>query len=123
MPAPTLIDVDQDYDRLVEDVRSAQKAIAALRGTAESEDGTVSATVDVHGSLIDLDLSPRIYRSPDSEALAATILATVTAARREVRDRAEVELAPWLPADAGREPADFSLDPVLQRLRPRDHQE
>jgi DNA-binding protein YbaB len=115
--------VDEDYQRLVDDVRSAQRAIGSLRGAADSDDGLISVTVDVHGSVLELELSPRIYRSPDSDRLAAAIVDTIERARQDVRTRAVDELAPWLPADADPDTTDLGIDPVLRQLRPRDHLE
>lgn len=115
--------MDEDYQRLVDDVRSAQRAIGSLRGTADSGDGLISVVVDVHGSVLELDLSPRIYRTPDSERLAAAIIDTIEQARQDVRSRAVDELAPWLPEDTDPDSADLGIEPVLRRLRPRDHLE
>lgn len=115
--------VDEDYQRLVDDVRSAQRAITSLRGSADSDDGLISATVDIHGSVLELDLNPRIYREPDSDRLAAAIVDTIERARQDLRVRALDELEPWLPEDADPDSVDLGIDPVLQRLRPRNHLE
>jgi DNA-binding protein YbaB len=65
----------------------------ARRNQARSEDRLIRAVVGPRGQLVDLELDPRIFRSPDSKTLAAAILATVREAvedsqrqSRELRD-------------------------------------
>lgn len=92
-------------------LRTVQERLADVRETAESDDGLIRATVGGRGEVLDLDLDPRIYREPDSRALATAITATIRRARQRAADRAAAHtrhvLAP------GGDPA---FDPLLHRL-------
>nr|WP_269330530.1 YbaB/EbfC family nucleoid-associated protein [Kineosporia babensis] len=69
-----------------------QQELAAVRGTATSPDGYVSAVVNLQGLLQELDLDPRIYRYTDSEALAASVKNTVQKATEDATQRAQAAM-------------------------------
>lgn len=79
------------FDRLAEGIRGIQRELAAVVETADSDDGLITVTVNARGDLVDLVLNPRVYRTPDSRALAETIARTYRAAR-EAADRRAFEL-------------------------------
>jgi DNA-binding protein YbaB len=56
-----------------------------VTATAISPDGMVEVTAGALGDLRGLRLDPRHMRTPDAEALAATILATTQAAAHDAR--------------------------------------
>ena len=56
-----------------------------VTATAISPDGMVEVTAGPLGELRGLRLDPRHMRTPDAEALAATILTTTRVAAREAR--------------------------------------
>lgn len=90
-----------DLRRSLDRVGSMQRALMRVTGTAWSEDRMVKAVVGPRGQLIELDIDPRVYRKPNSKALAASIIATVHAAVDNViRDGAEI-LDQNIPRDAG----------------------
>lgn len=70
----------KDLQSAIGDAERAQREAFGVTGTAWSKDGLVKAVVGARGHLLELDLDPRVYRNPNSKALAATILATVRAA-------------------------------------------
>jgi DNA-binding protein YbaB len=116
-----------DLRRLRDGLRTVQEWLVDVRVTAESDDGLIRVTVSGRGELLDLDLDPRIYRTPDSRALATAITATVREAKRRAAERAAVHtrrvLAPagepagkpaGIPGrDTGGDPA---FDPLLRHL-------
>jgi DNA-binding protein YbaB len=61
--------------------------LSEVRETAESDDGLVTVTLGAQGELLALVLDPRIYRSPDSAALARDITDTWHRATEAVRER------------------------------------
>lgn len=65
------------FAELQEELLELQQRLQELDETAYSEDGTVAATVGARGELRDLRLDPRIYRTTDAKALAATIMQTI----------------------------------------------
>lgn len=77
--------MDTTVDRVVEELRAAHRELAAVRASADSADGLVTATVDGRGELLALDLDPRIYREHDTRALGARILAAVAEANADAR--------------------------------------
>jgi DNA-binding protein YbaB len=74
------------FDTLREGMGELQRDLQAVAVSAKSPDGYVTATVGARGQLLKLQLDPRIYRRPDSTALATTITETV---QRAVADAAE----------------------------------
>jgi DNA-binding protein YbaB len=109
--------MDEPVD-LARALRAARTRMDDVRGRAESEDGLVVVEVDGTGLVQLLELDPRIYRAPDSDALAEKILATIGAAVVDATRQA-VGVARETLADTGGEP-DLSVDPVLRQLRLRD---
>lgn len=71
---------------LVEQARARRDELLAREFTARSDDGYVSVTVDGGGKLTGLTLNPRVFRNPDSEGLAAQIVAQYDAATEQVRE-------------------------------------
>jgi DNA-binding protein YbaB len=82
-----------DLQRATKNLGSSQQKILKIRAEGRSDDRMVKAVVGPRGQLIDLDIDPRVFRNPNSKALAASILAAVRVATeeamrqsREVRD-------------------------------------
>lgn len=105
-----------EYEQLAEEVESLRRTIARTQETADSADGLVSATVGGNGELVELWLDPRIYRAPDSAALATTITETIHQAARQVEERIFAQAARFLPPGARQETTDLALDPFLHSL-------
>lgn len=80
--------LDAGKRELAEHFGELKKAYPESVVTADSADGLVSATVDGRCRLVELYLDQRVYRSPDSAALARAILDTVHAAAGEAGRRA-----------------------------------
>ncbi|WUI04095.1 YbaB/EbfC family nucleoid-associated protein [Spirillospora sp. NBC_00431] len=79
-----------DLRKFRDDLRKIRDRADGSEATAESDDGLVRVRVGGRGRrLLDLDLDPRVFRDPDSRALAETITATLGRAR----DRAAEDLA------------------------------
>ena len=100
-----------------------QRQLMRVTGTAWSDDRMVKAVVGPRGQLIELDIDPRVYRKPNSKALAASIVATVHAAVDDVlREGAEI-LDQNIPRDVGpRARARFARDahgPAARCRRPQ----
>jgi DNA-binding protein YbaB len=82
-----------DLQRARRNLGDTQRRVLQIRGEARSDDRLIKVVVGPRGQLIDLELDPRVFRNPDSKALAAAILATCRAAvedsqrkSRELRD-------------------------------------
>ncbi|MBB4689076.1 YbaB/EbfC family nucleoid-associated protein [Amycolatopsis jiangsuensis] len=105
-----------DGERLAERIRRVQGGLAGITGTAESDDGLVSVTVDVRGAVTEVWLDPRIYRSPDSAALAEVIVRTCRAAADSAQRQAFDASVSVLPPDAVPGETDLAFDPVLYGL-------
>jgi len=89
----TLYTMVDDLKRTVGTLGETQRKMMSVTGVGWSADRLVKATVGARGQLTDLQIDPRVFRNPNSKALANTILATVRAAvddaqrqSREVRD-------------------------------------
>ncbi|GAB2922403.1 hypothetical protein GCM10027280_07030 [Micromonospora polyrhachis] len=105
-----------EYERMAEDVRSIQKRSAEIRVTADSGDGLISATVGGAGELIELWLDPRIYRTPNSTALAQVITDTIRHAVALSKEEAVAIAGAYLPPGATAETTDLRFDPFLHEL-------
>jgi len=80
-PDPSaMLSLVQDLNKTLSNVADTQRKMLAVTGTAWSDDRMIKAVVGPRGQLIDLEIDPRVYRKPNSKALAATILSTVRAA-------------------------------------------
>jgi DNA-binding protein YbaB len=79
-----------DLKRATDNLGATQRKILQIRGTARSKDRLIKVVVGPRGQLIDLELDPRVFRNPDSKALAAAILETTREAvedsQRQSRD-------------------------------------
>lgn len=82
-----------DLHKARNNIAESQRRILQIKGEAWSDDRMIKAVVGPRGQLVDLEIDPRVYRNPNSKALAASILATVRSAvddamrqGREVRD-------------------------------------
>lgn len=64
----------------------AEKQVAAVRGTGQTEDGDVRATVDHSGLLLQLELSP-ITKQAKQDDLAHAITAVVRQATADARNQ------------------------------------
>lgn len=105
-----------DYERMTGGVMALREEIDGVRETAESDDGRIAATVDGRGKLVDLDLDPRVFRSPNAKALAKEIVETAAQATELVRHRLTEIVRDLLPPGADPETADPAFDPVLHSL-------
>ena len=97
------------------DVRRMRQAVADATGTAESAGGLIEATVGVHGELVDLTLDPRLYRTPDADALAEQIRTAVNEAGRNAQEKLRRDLTPCLPGDADGS-ADLGFEAFLRQF-------
>jgi DNA-binding protein YbaB len=75
--------------RLADDVRTIRDQVDDLETEADSPDGQIHATVNGRGDLLDLAVSERTFRNPDSTGLAAAITETV----RDAQQQANREIA------------------------------
>jgi len=73
-----------DLRRSLGKMSSTQRELMQVTGTAWSPDRLIKATVGPRGQLVELEIDPRVYRRPNSTALAASIVATVRAAVDDV---------------------------------------
>jgi DNA-binding protein YbaB len=100
--------------------------MARITGTAWSDDRLIRAVVGPRGQLIELDIDPRVYRTPNSKALSAAILATVRAAVADANAKTREIMERVLPKDRMADllgPTDFDVmadhhDADLPRVLP-----
>ncbi|MDX6240438.1 MAG: hypothetical protein QOG10_5258 [Kribbellaceae bacterium] len=102
-------------EEIERDVRRMRQAVADSTGTAESADGLIEATVGVHGELLDLTLDPRLYRTPDADALAEQIRTAVNEAGRNAQEKLRRDLTPNLPGGADGA-ADLGFEAFLRQF-------
>ena len=72
-----------------------------LRVTRRSADGQVTATVGAQGQLIEVELTPAIYRDRDAEALGRKVTETIRAAATAAADATRDLVAESMPAGSG----------------------
>lgn len=116
------------YRTMRDNLGDMQQRMAELVGTAESEDGLISATVSYRGELSGLEIDPRVLRSYDSVTLSETLLVVAQAAVADVRRQLSEVMSPYMPenmADMGGIGKQIDLSKLLpedptdaDRLRP-----
>jgi DNA-binding protein YbaB len=87
-----------DYRRSREQLAAVQRALAAIRESATSEDGSVTATVGVRGTLTGLVITHAAYRSHRPAELADLIVRTTAAAATRATRSASDIIAAVLPS-------------------------
>ncbi|UVS79630.1 YbaB/EbfC family nucleoid-associated protein [Actinokineospora sp. UTMC 2448] len=104
------------HERLRDDLLEIRSRIADITATADSPDGLISATVVGRGELSELRLDPRIYRTADAKALAATIVDTVREAVARSQEELFAVVRQFLPPGAELATSDVHTDPFLHQL-------
>lgn len=104
------------FERLVAEAPALHAKARAVEVTEKSRDGLISVTVGARGDLIRLDIDPRIYRRPDSRALADTITETIQLATANAQDRVVELFEPLVPPEQMRVHLDGDLDGVLEHM-------
>lgn len=105
-----------DFHRLRDGASGLQQTLQAIRCTARSRDGLVTVTVGARGDVVSLDLDPRLYRSPDSKALAASIVSTIQAAAAEAADKVTEACSSLMPAEDVRAQMDMNFESLFRRM-------
>lgn len=105
-----------DFQRMRDGVGSLQERLQAIRCEARSPDGFVKAVVGPRGQLLSLELDPRLYRNPDSQGLAASIVETVQEAAEAAVDKVAEACEPFMPAQDVRDQMGMNMDSVFRRL-------
>lgn len=93
--------VIDDLQRTMEKAAEFRREAMEVTGTAWSDDRLVKAVVGPRGQLIELEIDPRVYRTPNSKALAASILATVKAAVEDANKKSRDIMERAMPKDRG----------------------
>jgi DNA-binding protein YbaB len=89
-PEPSaMLDLLRDLNQTLSNMASTQRQMLSLTGTAWSDDRMIKAVVGPRGQLVELEIDPRIYRRPNSKALAASIVSTVRAAVDDVVSKSQ----------------------------------
>lgn len=104
------------FERLVAEAPALHAKARAVEITEKSRDGLISVTVGARGDLIRLDIDPRIYRRPDSRALADAITDTIHLATAKAQDQVVELFEPLVPAEQMRVHLDGDLDGVLEQM-------
>lgn len=89
----------EDAQKLLTSAAEMKRKLEELTVSTRSEDGFVVTTVDARGRLVQLDLDPRIYRSPNAGALASQIIEAYQRAVDKVERDTRTILEHYLPRD------------------------
>ncbi|MFI6779895.1 YbaB/EbfC family nucleoid-associated protein [Micromonospora sp. NPDC050276] len=94
-------DVYGQYQQLRSGLDTLQTRLAALRVTRRSADGQVTATVGAQGQVIEVELTPAVYRDRDVAALSRKVTETIRAAASAAADATRDLVAESMPAGSG----------------------
>jgi DNA-binding protein YbaB len=83
----------------VGNLAKTRQQAAEVTGTAWSPDRMIKAVVGPRGQLVDLDIDPRVFRTPNSKALSASILSTVRAAVEDANRKTREIMEKAMPKD------------------------
>ncbi|MFS8097057.1 YbaB/EbfC family nucleoid-associated protein [Lentzea alba] len=75
-------------DKLAADTKSMSEQLQGLRVKAGDPEGMAEVTIDSTGTMVDLKLTDRIGKATP-ETVAATIMATLNTARRQLAERSK----------------------------------
>ncbi|MCW6010067.1 YbaB/EbfC family nucleoid-associated protein [Micromonospora sp. CPCC 205371] len=93
--------VVEDLQRTIDNAAQTREQMLEVTGTAWSDDRLIKAVVGPRGQLIELEIDPRIYRTPNSKALSASILSTVKAAIEDANKKTREIMDKVMPKDKG----------------------
>jgi DNA-binding protein YbaB len=93
--------VIDDLQQTIENAAQTRQQIMEITGTAWSDDRMIKAVVGPRGQLIELEIDPRVYRTPNSKALAASIISTVRAAVEDANKQTKEIVEKVMPKDRG----------------------
>ena len=120
MPSPdTIRGIVSDLQKALANASRTRERMLDLSGTAWSDDGMVKVTVGPRGQLVDIDIDPRVFRKPDSQALRASILAANHAAVQQVLAEIEQLMLEQLPPELAELRARYdpeAEDPIRRNL-------
>ncbi|MEU7740907.1 YbaB/EbfC family nucleoid-associated protein [Nonomuraea sp. NPDC049158] len=102
-----------NFVRLQNESRALHDRARAVRVTGRSPDGLVTVTVGARGDLVRLDLDPRVFRRPDSGALATVITETVHQAAAQAQEEVIAIFEPLIPPAQMRAQLQGDLDAGL----------
>jgi DNA-binding protein YbaB len=88
-----------ELNTTMDNVARTRQEMLEITGTAWSDDRLIRAVVGPRGQLVELDIDPRVYRTPNSKALSASILATVRAAVDDASAKTRAIMDRVLPKD------------------------
>lgn len=94
--------VDQlfdEYRRLRDGMNELQQKLLAVKSQVTSEDGSVTVTVGPRGHLVEIEFDPRIYRRPNTKALAASVLEATQRAADNTAKEVEAIVKEYAPED------------------------
>lgn len=94
-------DVIDDLQQTLKNAAQTRQQILEITGTAWSPDRLIKAVVGPRGQLLELEIDPRVFRNPNSKALAASILSTVRAAVEDANKKTKEILDKAMPKDRG----------------------
>lgn len=108
-----------DFQRMLTEGPEAAARARRITVTCRSRDGLVSVTVGPRGDLVTLDIDPRVFRRPDSRALADTIVETVQAAAAEAEQQVVETMSAVLPREAVEAQLSGDLEGYLEQMTDR----
>ena len=108
-------------ERLATEGPVLQQRARAVQVTETSRDGLVSVTVGSRGELLRLDIDPRVFRRPDSRALADSIADTIRSATTAAQERVLDVLEPLVPRTTMRRFLDGDHDAAVADVADQVH--
>jgi len=88
-----------DLNKAMRSIDVTQRKMLHVKGTAWSGDRMVKVVVGPRGHLVDLVIDPRVYRTPNSVALAQLIVATARKATEQALAETQKIIDEAMPGD------------------------
>ena len=85
------------YEAVRKSLADARASMREICGRAESDDHSISATVDPQGKLCTLQFDPRVYRKLSPSQLAEAVVEVVRRAGADAAEQLTAVVAPMLP--------------------------
>src|SRR5262249_28327621 len=92
-------DMIGELRRAMGGLNESQREMLKVTGSGWSPDRTIKAVVGPRGQLLELEIDPRVFRKPNSKALAALIVSTVRLAVEDASEKVQSILDRNIPSD------------------------
>ncbi|TCP53582.1 hypothetical protein EV191_104149 [Tamaricihabitans halophyticus] len=95
----TFMEIMDGLRQSLQNIPDAQQELLELTGEATSDDGLLTVVVGPRGQLVDVQIDPRLFRTPDAVSLRSLLLEVNAAAIASLTDQVNNAMADQIPPE------------------------